>query len=96
MPILAPRAVEIVAEDPLAEGDFYPGDLLYVLLRLPASAWVAVPDAHRRLSAALADLDLDGTDVPEDVVHALAEFRRRGPIEGRRPRGRAHARRSRA
>ncbi|WP_433658764.1 contact-dependent growth inhibition system immunity protein [Nocardia sp. CA-128927] len=34
---LLPRALELLAQDPLAEGDYYPGDLLVAILEIPSS-----------------------------------------------------------
>lgn len=36
---LVPLALEKLEEDPLAEGDYYPGDLLNVVLQLPETFW---------------------------------------------------------
>jgi contact-dependent growth inhibition (CDI) system CdiI-like immunity protein len=52
VPILLPLAIEILTADPLAEGDFYPGDLLVAVLRLPDSAWSGRADQRERLAAA--------------------------------------------
>ena len=54
VPILLPLAVEILTADPLAEGDFGPGDLLRVVQRLPESAWSGRADDRQRLEAAVA------------------------------------------
>jgi hypothetical protein len=46
MPILLPRAVAVLERDPMAEGDFFPGDLLSALIRRanwPSLAGVATP-----------------------------------------------------
>ncbi len=37
--VLVPRAVALLRQDPLLEGDFYPGDLLVAVLKLPSSYW---------------------------------------------------------
>jgi hypothetical protein len=42
---LVPRALDHLEEHPLAEGDFYPGDLLASVARLPDDFW----SAHRQL-----------------------------------------------
>lgn len=36
---LVPLALEKLEEDPLAEGNYYPGDLLKVVLEVPAKFW---------------------------------------------------------
>jgi hypothetical protein len=51
---LVPLALEHVEHDPLAEGDYYPGDLLAALLRLPGAYWTAHPDHRDRLDAVAA------------------------------------------
>ncbi|GIE90677.1 contact-dependent growth inhibition system immunity protein [Actinoplanes regularis] len=52
VPVLVPRALEILEHDPLAEGDYYPGDLLAAVLRgVPAEYWTAHPDESARLRA---------------------------------------------
>ncbi|MFI6029844.1 contact-dependent growth inhibition system immunity protein [Amycolatopsis magusensis] len=46
--------------DPLAEGDFYVGDLLTAVLRIPRYYWRQHPDQLRRVSSVLENLsDLD-------------------------------------
>src|SRR5262245_29383951 len=37
--VLMPYALAVLASDPLAEGDFYPGDLLVAVLRMPPEYW---------------------------------------------------------
>ncbi|MGN2638681.1 contact-dependent growth inhibition system immunity protein [Nocardia takedensis] len=46
--ILLPRALTIIEQDPLAQGDFYPGDLLSAVVRAPKGYWLENPvDATR-------------------------------------------------
>jgi hypothetical protein len=47
---LVPLALERLEADPLAEGDFYPGDLLAAVLAIPATYWHAHPQERDRLS----------------------------------------------
>ena len=42
---LVPRAIEVIEANALAEGDFYPGDLLHALVRVRDGYWQANPDA---------------------------------------------------
>jgi hypothetical protein len=44
VPILLPMAVTVLADDLLAEGDYYPGDLLYAVVRLPEFRRLATYD----------------------------------------------------
>jgi hypothetical protein len=46
---LVPIAIERVENQPLASGDFYRGDLLVALLRLPAAFWQQRGHWHRRV-----------------------------------------------
>jgi hypothetical protein len=62
-----PQAIELLEENPLAEGDYYPGDLLHAVLDVDITYWRAHRDqwervdeivetyafAHSRLSTAL-------------------------------------------
>jgi hypothetical protein len=70
-PILLPMALDVLVKDPLAEGDFYPGDLLASVLRLPADAWASMPSQRERLSDVLAAVDLQTTDLPQNVHDAV-------------------------
>ena len=72
VPILLPLAIEILVADPLVEGDFYPGDLLGAVLRLPAPAWSV---ERQRLAAAVAAVDLDDAYLPKDVHAAVTALR---------------------
>ncbi len=55
---LMPRVLDELESDPFAEGDFYPGDLLQALIKLPHDYWREHGDHHRRaLSAASRALD---------------------------------------
>lgn len=80
MPILLPRAIAVLERDPLAEGDFFPGDLLSALLRqqnrprLAASA-APITAVCRRALALLEHLDdeclPDGRFVGEELASQL-------------------------
>jgi hypothetical protein len=54
--VLLPLAVAVLLETPDAEGDYYPGDLLVVVARLPRTVWADRPDEHRALAAAARSL----------------------------------------
>lgn len=56
VPALLPRAVQVLLRDPLTEGDYYPGDLLSNVLRLPDSAWFSLRAERQRLASVLAEL----------------------------------------
>lgn len=46
---LVPLALEKLEEDPLAEGNYYPGDLLKVVLEVPAKFWGLHTDMQNSL-----------------------------------------------
>jgi hypothetical protein len=67
---LVPLALDQVERDPLAEGDFYPGDLLDALMRrVPESYWQAHEDQRARVRTVAQALDPDETF---DVLYARA------------------------
>ncbi|WP_436524237.1 contact-dependent growth inhibition system immunity protein [Actinoplanes sp. HUAS TT8] len=76
--VLVPLALDILERDPLAEGDFYPGDLLSVVLRrVPADYWAGYPGESGRLDAVIAAVDLDEVEVDE-LRAVLGDFRSAG------------------
>lgn len=75
--VLLPLAMEQLRKDPLAEGDFYPGDLLSVVLRLPNDVWERHPRELRLMLALLptvdrSDPDFDVTGLEEKIAAFLA------------------------
>jgi hypothetical protein len=65
VPILLPIALDVLVENPRAEGDFYPG----AVLRLPASVWASRPSEQHRLFTAVGAVD----------VAAMRQLPRRSP-----------------
>ena len=59
--ILLPLALEQLGQNPFAEGDFYAGDLLLAVLRLPHDFWQDYPVWQQQLggiiSSAMANLE---------------------------------------
>ena len=47
---LIPRAIDVLRTNPLAEGDYYPGDLLTAVLRADKAYWQANVEQWRRWS----------------------------------------------
>jgi hypothetical protein len=67
---LVPLAIDDVERNPLAEGDFYPGDFLDALMRrVPESYWQAHEDQRARMRAVGKVLDPNETF---DVLYARA------------------------
>jgi len=77
VPTLVPLALRVLDGDPLAEGDFYPGDLLAAVLRLDAAYWTAHPEERTELAGIAGRVDptadeLAGTEVPSLIAAFLA------------------------
>ena len=81
---LVPLAIERLRENPLAEGDCYPGDLLANVLRADAAFWRAHPALHqqlipiteRALSTAAGDEEICKEVVVASIREAYAMFKR--------------------
>ena len=56
LPFLIPMALEILESDPLAAGDYYPGDLLSAVLGTSKDFWKENPDLYRRVNDLLVRL----------------------------------------
>jgi len=56
--VLVPLALDRLEVDPLVEGDFYPGDLLVAVLRVPGGYWRDHPDELARARAVASSADL--------------------------------------
>ena len=69
---LVPMALDVLERDPLAEGDFFPGDLLSSLLRADPGYWSRHEDQRHRLDRVIAGL----MHVPAEVEADLAGSQR--------------------
>jgi hypothetical protein len=65
--VLVPRTLSALEQDPLLEGDYYPGDVLVAVLRVPASYWSANPVQLARLERVIASIDDPDTDLAADI-----------------------------
>ncbi|MBO0728546.1 MAG: hypothetical protein J2P57_04755 [Acidimicrobiaceae bacterium] len=74
VPILLPIAVTVLADNPLAEGDYYPGDLLYAVLQLPEPAWQNAAHNRERLVELLRATPPPDQSVHADLRRAIAAF----------------------
>ncbi|MDT8910053.1 contact-dependent growth inhibition system immunity protein [Amycolatopsis sp. PS_44_ISF1] len=70
--VLVPVALTHLEQNPLAEGDFYPGDLLVAVLKVPQAYWQQHPDQRSRTSAVIGEVEalgkLDDHDAPHDTI----------------------------
>jgi CDI immunity proteins len=65
--VLVPRTLTLLEQDPLLEGDFYPGDVLAAVLKVPPSYWSANPAQLTRIERVIASLD-NNTDLDPDIA----------------------------
>jgi hypothetical protein len=68
--VIVPLALSRLEENPLAEGDFYPGDLLVSVLRVPQAYWRSHPAESARVRTIADSVDLAEMDAETraDVV----------------------------
>lgn len=80
---LVPYALNMLEANPLAEGDYYPGDLLVAILKLPAEYWRQHADQAGRVVQAVSPLTsayIDDRYAPVDVIlPAIEGFRAQRP-----------------
>lgn len=67
---LLPVALDVLSADPLAEGDYYPGDLLSSVLRLDNHLWTQNPDWKIQLKSIVLSI----TDAPQNVRDECDRF----------------------
>jgi len=70
LPHFLPLAVEVLRVDPLAEGDFYEGDLLAAVLTRRAEFWSELPQVQRELRLIVAEL----AEVPPALKHEVRQW----------------------
>jgi hypothetical protein len=68
---LIPVAMDVLERDPLAEGEFYPGDLLGNVLRAEPSFWAEHGDCRDRVESLVASIS-----IPQELIESLALFRK--------------------
>ena len=76
LPFLVPMALWHLERDPLAEGDFYPGDLLKNVAGVDDAFWAPRPEMRARLVRVLeqALVRLPGVDVPGRLPAELRSY----------------------
>ncbi|MFF2126737.1 contact-dependent growth inhibition system immunity protein [Streptomyces olivochromogenes] len=70
LPVLLPLAVEVLRDNPLAEGDMYEGDLLSAVLTRSPAVWSAQPELAKQLNFIVGGL----TDLSPDLRSKVEEF----------------------
>jgi hypothetical protein len=74
---LVPMALDRLQVDPLAEGDYFPGDLLLNVIRIESSFWTAHPALATQLDRLLASIPTDASLEPE-LSKRISAFRTQG------------------
>jgi hypothetical protein len=67
---LLPLALDVLRDDPMAEGDMYEGDLLAAVLTRSPAVWKERPELGRELGAIVSEL----TDLPPSLMMETAGF----------------------
>lgn len=78
-----PYALALLSSNPLISGDFYPGDLLIVVMRLPPGYWAAHPGqavALREIAKAVEDTEPGIQRAIEGFLSATAPHTRGLPV----------------
>lgn len=74
---LLPLTLDHLARDPLLEGDYYPGDVLASVLRVPADYWTSHGEQLEALNRIITRVD----QLSEVLASKIEEFRRRCPLD---------------
>ncbi len=70
LPYLLPLALEVLRDNPMAEGDMYEGDLLSAVLTRNSAVWTESSGLGRELRLIVAEL----TDLPPDLQQKVERF----------------------
>lgn len=70
LPYLLPLALEVLRDNPMAEGDMYEGDLLAAVLTRSPAVWAESSGLGRELRAIVLQL----TDLPPDLQQKVERF----------------------
>jgi hypothetical protein len=73
---LVPVALDLLEAEPLAEGDFYPGDLLNSVLSLGPLFWNSHKDLWARADEMATAIQSLADDLATDILPSVAAFRR--------------------
>ncbi|MFD7866445.1 contact-dependent growth inhibition system immunity protein [Streptomyces sp. NPDC057682] len=71
LPHLLPLALEVLRENPMAEGHMYEGDLLSAVLTRNPAIWAEFPELGRELNEIVSKL----ADLPPDLQRKVERFR---------------------
>lgn len=75
LPYLVPMAIEMLGENPLVSGDFYPGDLLKNVLQVKPEFWREHKELWGKVEAIVAEVESLRNTIDRDLLPAAAVFR---------------------
>ena len=64
--VVIPRVLTMLEQEPLLEGDYYPGDVLVAVLKVPPTYWSANPAQLARIQRIIESVS-DNTDLKADI-----------------------------
>lgn len=64
---VVPVALARLTQDPLLEGEYYPGDVLAAVLAVPASYWAANPAQQTALERVIGSIDPPDAELAGDI-----------------------------
>ncbi len=70
LPHLLPLALEVLRDNPMAEGDMYAGDLLSAVLSRNPVVWAEFPELRQELRGIVSKL----TGLPSDLQREIERF----------------------
>jgi len=71
---LVPVALDLLVINPLAQGDFYRGDLLANLLKIPPEFWQAHPQHNNTIVELGVELKLIQETITDELLPSIARF----------------------
>ncbi|MGW7532409.1 contact-dependent growth inhibition system immunity protein [Amycolatopsis sp. NPDC054798] len=76
---ILPLGLRKLEKDPLAEGDYYPGDLLVAAMKLPVESWAKHPDWENRMGRVVSQVEATdpatNPDVDDQLLGKIKEYR---------------------
>lgn len=85
VPTLRPIAVAVLADNPLSEGDYYPGDLLHTVIGFSDREWRGAEDHRDRLVDVLRERPSPSEHVCDGLRKAVATFLNQSRTADHRP-----------
>jgi len=72
--LLIPVALDILENNPLAQGDLYRGDLLNSVLSVPKYFWLEFPNLNNRLVEVKTEVETLEETISQEILPLLKDF----------------------